>query len=292
MEDTKTENSSRDYLEIATAFLVVIAIIIALKHFDLLPKQFGVSETMSYGLIFVVGLVASVSSCIAVTGGLLVAVAAKYNELATNLTPMQRIKPHIYFNVGRILSYTVLGGAIGSLGSALMLTPAINGALTLIASAVMIMLGLQMLKLVPAFTRFLPTMPKSFGHFIYDLAERDANGGAFALGAATFFLPCGFTQALQLYVLAKGSFTVGALSMFAFSLGTLPALLSLSAMSSFATGSLQRHFLKFAGAAVIVLGIANIQYGLVLTGSDMNTTPATATATAPNVRPTPDSVSA
>jgi Cytochrome C biogenesis protein transmembrane region len=92
-------------------------------------------------------------------------------------------------------------------------------------------------------------MPKSFGHFIYDLAERDANGGAFALGAATFFLPCGFTQALQLYVLAKGSFAIGALSMFAFSLGTLPALLSLSAMSSFATGSLQRHFLNFAGAS-------------------------------------------
>ncbi len=53
----------------------------------------------------------------------------------------------------------------------------------------------------------LPTMPKRFGHTIHDLAERDANGGAFVLGAATFFLPCGFTQALQLYVLAKGSFT-------------------------------------------------------------------------------------
>ena len=58
--------------------------------------------------------------------------------------------------------------------------------------------------------------------------------------------------------------------MLAFSLGTLPALLSLSAMSSFVTGSVQRHFLKFAGAAVIVLGITNIHYGLVLTGSGMN----------------------
>jgi plastocyanin domain-containing protein len=43
-------------------------------------------------------------------------------------------------------------------------------------------------------------------------------------------------------------------------------------MSSFASGNFQRHFLKFAGAAVIVLGIANIQYGLVLTGSAMNVT--------------------
>src|SRR3954466_10411610 len=263
-------NSPRDYVEIGAAFLIILAILLGLGRFVLLPTQFGVSETMSYGLVFVIGLVASVSSCIAVTGGLLVAVAAKYNEASTALTPMQRIKPHIYFNAGRILSYTLLGGAIGALGAALTLSPEINGVLTLVASAVMILLGLQMLRLLPALTRFLPTMPKSFSHFIHDLAERDANGGALVLGAATFFLPCGFTQALQLYVLAKGSFAVGALTMLAFSLGTLPALLSLSALSSLASGNVQRHFLKFAGAAVIVLGIANIQYGLVLTGSAMN----------------------
>src|SRR6202171_2308083 len=264
------KNSARDYGEIGAAFLIVVGVLVSLGQFDLLPKQFGLSTTMSYGLVFVIGLVASVSSCIAVTGGLLVAVAAKYNETTANLTPMRRMKPRIYFNAGRILSYTLLGGAIGALGSTLTLSPEVTGALTIIASAVMILLGLQMLKLLPALTRFLPTMPKAFGHYIHDLAERDANGGAFVLGAATFFLPCGFTQALQLYVLAKGSFAVGALTMLAFSLGTLPALLSLSAMSSFASGSFQRHFLKFAGAAVIVLGIANVQYGLVLTGSAMN----------------------
>jgi sulfite exporter TauE/SafE len=270
------KNSPRDYAEIGAAFLIVIGILFVLGQLDLLPKQFGVSETMSHGLVFVIGLVASVSSCIAVTGGLLVAVAAKYNDATAALTPVQRMKPHLYFNAGRILSYTLLGGAIGALGSALTLSPEVNGILTIVASAVMILLGLQMLRLLPSVTRFLPTMPKSFGHFIHDLAERDANGGAFVLGAATFFLPCGFTQALQLYVLAKGSFTVGALTMLAFSLGTLPALLSLSAMSSFAAGGFQRHFLKFAGAAVIVLGIANIQYGLVLSGGSMNAEPVAA----------------
>jgi sulfite exporter TauE/SafE len=277
IQTSTAKNSARDYAEIGAAFLIVVGVLFALGQFDLLPKQFGLSTTMSYGLIFVIGLVASVSSCIAVTGGLLVAVAAKYNETTDNLTPMRRMKPLIYFNAGRILSYTLLGGAIGALGSTLTLSPEVTGALTIIASAVMILLGLQMLKLLPALTRFLPTMPKAVGHYIHDLAERDANGGAFVLGAATFFLPCGFTQALQLYVLAKASFTVGALTMLAFSLGTLPALLSLSALSSLATGSFQRHFLKLAGAAVVVLGIANIQYGLILSGSAMNAAPAALT---------------
>src|SRR5882762_9377727 len=157
-----TKNSPRDYAEIGAAFLIIVAVLLVLGQLNLLPNQFGVSETMSYGLVFVIGLVASVSSCIAVTGGLLVAVAAKYNEASTALTPVQRIKPHIYFNAGRILSYTLLGGAIGALGAALTLSPQVNGLLTIVASVVMILLGLQMLRLLPAVTRWLPTMPKAF----------------------------------------------------------------------------------------------------------------------------------
>ena len=277
IQTSTAKNSARDYAEIGAAFLIVVGVLFALGQFDLLPKQFGLSTTMSYGLVFVIGLVASVSSCIAVTGGLLVAVAAKYNETTADLTPIRRMKPLIYFNVGRVLSYTLLGGVIGALGSTLTLSPAVNGTLSIIASAVMILLGLQMLKLLPALTRFLPTMPKAFGHYIHDLAERDANGGAFILGAVTFFLPCGFTQALQLYVLAKGSFAVGALTMLAFALSTLPALLSLSAFSSFATGGFQRHFLKFAGAAVVILGLFNIQNGLTLAATTAGTTTSNAT---------------
>ena len=66
------------------------------RRVSLLPKQFGVSDTMSYGLVFVISLVASVSSCIAVTGGLLVAVTAKYSEATSEQTPTQRMRPHLY----------------------------------------------------------------------------------------------------------------------------------------------------------------------------------------------------
>ena len=265
----RAKNTPRDYAEIGAVFLILAAVVLALGQCDLLPRGISVSDNMSYGLVFVIGLVASVSSCIAVTGGLLVAVAAKYNEATGSRPGLQRLKPLIVFNAGRVLSYTLLGGVIGALGSALTLSAKVNGILTLAASAVMILLGLQMLKLFPSFGMLLPRMPKLLGHKVHELATRDAEGGAFMLGAATFFLPCGFTQALQLYVLAKGSFATGALTMLAFSLGTLPALLSLSAVSSFARGAFQKHFLRLAGATVIVLGVLNIKYGLVLTGSGM-----------------------
>jgi len=263
------ENSPRDYVEIGAAFAILVGVVLALDGLDLLPQSLAVTDQMSYGLVLAIGLVASVSSCMAVTGGLLVAVAAKYNDVSRDLTSYQRLKPHLYFNASRVASYTLLGGAVGALGATLTLSPAINGILSIAASGVMILLGLQMLRLFPGLTRFMPTMPKALSHRIHDLAERETKESAFVLGAATFFLPCGFTQALQLYVLSKGSFTIGALTMLAFSVGTLPALLSLSAVSSFATGAFQQRFLKFAGAAVIVLGIVNIQYGLVLAGGDL-----------------------
>jgi uncharacterized protein len=284
------ENTPRDYAEIGAAFVIFAGILLILKQLDFLPQNFSMSAEMSYPLIFMIGLVASVSSCMAVTGGLLVAIAAKYNETHGSLSTAERIKPLVYFNAGRIISYTVLGGAIGALGSALTLSAGVNGILMIAVSVIMILLGLQMLNLLPALTRFIPTMPKVFHHKIHDLAERENNGGAFILGGATFFLPCAFTQGLQLYVLAKGSFLAGALTMFAFSLGTLPALLSLSAVSSYATGAFQKRFLKFAGVAVVMLGFLNIQYGLVLTSGDMNAAPVAVTAapSAPVVMQAPD----
>jgi hypothetical protein len=69
--------------------------------------------------------------------------------------------------------------------------------------------------------------------------------------------------------------------MLVFALGTLPALLSLSALSSFAKGAFQKHFLRLAGAAVIILGALNIQYGLVLSGLGGGSVPAGAEIAAP-----------
>src|SRR5436190_5237588 len=95
------QNSPRDYVEIGAAFVVLVGILFVLKQLDFLPQRFAVSDDMSYALVLVIGIVASVSTCMAVTGGLLVAVAAKYNEASTKLTSAQRLKPHLYFNAGR-----------------------------------------------------------------------------------------------------------------------------------------------------------------------------------------------
>lgn len=269
-EISAKKNSRRDYIEMGAIFLILFGVYQYLKFFDFLPQGLGIGENMSYGFVFLIGLVAAVSSCIAVTGGLLLAVAAKYNELHPNLSSQQRFRPHLYFNIGRVVGYAVFGGAVGALGSILTFSPRAGGILTILASLVMIILGFQLLHLFPWTRKLAPKMPKWISHKIHDLQVSEKRSAPFILGALTFFLPCGFTQALQLYVLSKGDMTSGALIMFVFSLGTLPALISLSAISSFARGTAQRYFLKFAGVVVLTLGFWNIQSGLTLSGISFN----------------------
>ena len=259
------------FSEIGSVLVVIIGAYILLRQFDLLPKSLGVTDNMGYGFIFLIGLVAATSTCLAVAGGLLLAVSSKFHEKNPELYGWQKFKPHIYFNVGRIASYTLLGGAIGALGSMLTLSATVAGIITIIASLLMIIMGLQLLQIFPWLNKVQIKMPKFIAHKVYDASNQEqksaSKNSSFLFGAATFFLPCGFTQALQLYVLGTGSFVVGALTMLAFSLGTLPSLAGIGAFSSFAKGNFQKYFMTFSAVLVIVLGIFNLTPGFNLVGA-------------------------
>lgn len=263
-------------------FLLVFAGYLILKQFDVLPNL-QISDAMSYGFVFLIGLVAALSTCMAVTGGLLLAAAAKYNERFPAASGWQKFRPQLYFNVGRVASYTVLGGVVGAAGSVITLSAYATGMLTVFVSIVMVMLGLDLLKLFPALRKWYPRMPKFIGSRVYGMKNSESPAAPFLLGAGTFFLPCGFTQALQLYVLSQGNAMTGILTMFAFSLGTLPALMSLSAISSWAKGSFQAHFLRFAGVVVVMLGVFNVKSGLALVSASEIRANASVAQAVPNV---------
>ncbi len=260
--------------EIGAVLVVIIGAYILLRQFDLFPKSLGVTDNMSYGFIFLIGLVAATSTCLAVAGGLLLAVAGKFNEKYPHLTGWQKFKPHMSFNIGRIFSYTLLGGLIGLFGSVLTISPKVTGIITILASALMIILGLQMLHLFPWLNKIQLKMPKLIAHKLYDASHQEqrstSNATSFLFGASTFFLPCGFTLALQLYVLGKGDFVTGALTMLVFSLGTLPSLAGIGAFSSFAKGNVLRHVMTFSAVLVIILGLFNMPNGLALTGASIS----------------------
>lgn len=237
------------------------------SRLGLLKPNIAFGDAMSVGAIFVIGLVAASSSCIAVTGGLLLSIAAKFNARYGGASTVSRMRPVLLFVIGRVLGYLVLGGLLGVVGKALSPSTGVTAAITILAALYMLIMGLDMLHIAPAFLkRLMPRMPKALAHRIMDADSKTSPTAPLLFGAGTFFLPCGFTQALQLYALTTGSFADGALALGAFALGTAPALLGLGYASSALKGKAGSLFYQFSGALVIMLGLWNIQNGLTIAG--------------------------
>ncbi|MEK7137487.1 MAG: sulfite exporter TauE/SafE family protein, partial [Patescibacteria group bacterium] len=121
------ESPNQKWMEIGACLLIIFAGYKLLQTFDLVSLAPSTSGALSFGGILLIGLVAGTSSCLAVTGGLLLALAAKHNELRQAETPREKFRPLLHFNIGRLVSYFTLGGAIGLLGTSLTLSPIVTG---------------------------------------------------------------------------------------------------------------------------------------------------------------------
>lgn len=219
--------------------------------------NFGLGGTVTPVTSFIIGLVASVSSCLAVVGGLVLSLSATVSQ-----DKISDVKPMILFHSGRLISFAVLGGVLGALGSAIGISFTVTAILGIIASAVMLALGLN---LVGVFKKNVIALPPSVFSFFRRVEHKTI--APFLVGAGTFFLPCGFTQAMQVVALSSGSFLSGLLIMTAFALGTLPmfALLSFGS-ASFAGSKHAPLFFKSAGVVVIGLGAFSLLSGLAALG--------------------------
>ena len=137
------------------------------------------------------------------------------------------------------------------------------GLLTIAVGLVMIFLGLKLVEIFPALRDKTITLPKGLAKLLKINQENReySHRSTMLTGALTFFLPCGFTQAMQLYAVSTGSFTQGFLIMGLFALGTAPGLLTVGGLSSIFKGKKARLFFAAAGVAVIMLGWLNIANG-------------------------------
>lgn len=202
---------------------------------------------------FIIGLIASVSSCLAIVGGLVLSLSAKVSQDNVSDT-----KTFTLFHIGRLVSFAVLGGVLGALGSAIGINFTLTSILGLLASIVMLLLGLN---LVGVFAKNKIALPSGIFNFFRKIEHKTLT--PLILGFATFFLPCGFTQSMQVSALGSGSFMAGLLLMLAFALGTLPMLVLLSyGSASFAHGKHAPLFFKSAGVVVIGLGLFALLAGL------------------------------
>jgi sulfite exporter TauE/SafE len=115
------------------------------------------------GVAFIVGLTAGISSCMALVGGLILAVSAEWNEEHLKASKWHRFEPHLYFNIGRIAGFGILGGLLGIFGSFISLSPFFIGVLTVVTGIVMLSLGVKLADISPRLSSVSITLPKFFG---------------------------------------------------------------------------------------------------------------------------------
>ena len=247
----------------AGIIVILTALYLVVRETGIMNRLPVLEGTMGYGLLFVVGLMTSVH-CIGMCGGinLSVSVSGVRGENSKKST-MKRVVPAIFYNTGRVVSYTAVGGFVGALGSVIAISGNAQGIIVGAAGVFMALMGIRMLGLFPWLDRIIPKMPKG-------LSSRIQGGGRgkgpFIVGLLNGFMPCGPLQSVQIYALGTGSAVSGALSMFLFSLGTVPLMLGFGSITSILPPKFHRKILHVSALLVLLLGGGMVLRGMSLSG--------------------------
>lgn len=244
-----------DYSLAAFVAILLVSVYFFMDRAGLLSvfAQFPVAkEGMGYGLLFLIGLLTSVH-CIAMCGGICLSqsIPDRINE---KVPPQRRstLRPAMSYNLGRVISYTVIGGIVGGIGGVFSLSGTLKGLIPIIAGIFMVIMGLNMLNLFPWLRRLQPRLPKSLASLV---SSKQGGSRPLVVGLLNGLMPCGPLQAMQLYALSTGSPWKGAIAMFLFSIGTVPLMFSFGALSSMLTKQFTHKMLTVSAVLVIFLGV-------------------------------------
>lgn len=212
----------------------------------------------TFWLAFLTGLTTGGISCLAVQGGL----------LASSLAQREREQKALLvgtFLLSKLVAYTLLGFALGSLGSTLTISPALQGFMQILVGLFMLTTAARLLNLHPIFRYFIIQPPKSIFKIVRATGKSESFFAPAILGFLTVLIPCGVTQAMMVLAIASGNPLTGAIIMFAFTLGTSPVFFALGITTLKLLE--KRLFAGLAAGVIAVLGILSINTGQILQGS-------------------------
>ena len=228
----------------------------------------------SLSLVLLIWITAGFSSCMAVVGWLVLAISSKWNKSNNKQTFGQKIIPHFWFNAWRIIWFGILWGLLWLFGSVIRLSPFMMSIMTLIVWVVMIMLWINLTHISPKLSSVSLSLPtwRLFAKKETDLLQDKDTWfrkylWTFSSWVLTFFLPCGFTFAMQIYAMNTGSFWMWMIVMALFAIGTLPGLMGIWSLTSIFKGKTAQIAFKAIWVLVILLGLYNIanSYSVVAT---------------------------
>lgn len=218
-------------------------------------------EGMGYGLLFLVGLFTGFH-CVGMCGGFVVG----YTARSARAGRRPAVSPHLIYGFAKTLSYTVIGGLFGLLGSAIAFTPALRGYTAVGAGIFLVLFGINMLDWFPVLHRVGLHMPKALRRFLG--RESRKSHGPFEVGLLNgLMIACGPLQAMYVMAAGTGDFVEGAKLLLVFGLGTLPVMLSFGFLATVVSGRITHGILRASALLVITLGLLMVNRGLTLAGT-------------------------
>lgn len=219
---------------------------------------------MDYWLAFLAGLFGSMH-CVGMCGPIVLAYSTQGSSEQSS--PLSHLTAHLSYNSGRVLSYTLVGAFLGLLGGNVTGLHEIGYWFSLLLGILLVLAGVSLLRLLPRFsvaaqinveqqTRNLlfRLYRKIFGVLI---GQRNLES-KFYIGLMTPLLPCGLLYAMFLKAIGAGSFLNGALTMFLFGVGIVPALVVTGIASSYFGQKLRVWGDKIAAVTILLMGLSLI----------------------------------
>ena len=260
-EDTETKNKPTSAWILTVLGIIVVAYF-AFQYLETIELP-QISQNMSYGLLFLVGLLTGLH-CVSMCGGFVVSYSTK--GIKEGKKPHEL---HLSYGIGKTLSYTIIGAIFGLLGSIIAFTPLMRGIAGILAGLFLMLFGLKMLNIFPFLRKIEFRTPQFISKFTY--WQKKSHSDPLTIGMLNgLMIACGPLQAIYVMAAGTGSMIEGAKLLFVFALGTLPVMLSFGYITSFIGSKATHRILKFSGIIVIILGIFMINNGLALTGASFD----------------------
>jgi sulfite exporter TauE/SafE len=219
-------------------------------------------------LIGVLGFLGSFGHCLGMCGPLTVAFSVSDQSLSPGKIPWQF---HLLLNLGRILSYALVGATIGGLGSVLIAGGQMAGigsifrqGMAIFTGILLIILGLAQIN-PTVFHRFLiihPLSPRNLhNHLSKIMVNVSLQNHAFTpilLGLIWGLIPCGFLYTAQIKAAETGNLGLGMLTMLFFGLGTFPTMLGVGLLTGKFTADRRSQLFRLGGWITLLIGILTI----------------------------------
>ena len=222
-------------------------------------------------LVMLLGLLGSFGHCVGMCGPLTAAFALSQPSSQQAPTWQQRLAFHGLLNLGRIVSYALVGAGIGALGSVLVASGQLAGigsglrqGLSLATGLVLLWMGLMQInpKLLPSMPLLHPILQGRFHERLsagmMKLSSHSHWWTPAILGLTWGLIPCGFLYTAQVKAAETGDLWRGTATMLSFGLGTVPSMLGIGLSTSWLSRNRRSQLFRMGGWVTLTIGILTL----------------------------------